>query len=64
MKENPPVREDGKCAVCEGERHPEHSRRYAPLQAEADPFCSAVCARTFHGVEIATGPGQSVKGAA
>ncbi len=54
LKPDPPVRPDGRCAVCgeskltanKGPHRPTHMERIA-----GDPFCSAVCARAYHGVE-------------
>jgi hypothetical protein len=51
---DPPVRRDGCCAVCgdpkvkgdPGSHRPAHLERIAN-----DPFCSAVCAGIYHGVE-------------
>jgi hypothetical protein len=41
MKANPPVRPDGRCVCCGGER-PEVALR------SSDPFCSSKCARGWH----------------
>lgn len=49
---DPPVRADGKCAVCGKKRKPERSVTYAKNQAERDPFCSTECCRVYHGTEI------------
>lgn len=47
--DEPPVRSDGRCAVCAKKRNPERSARYAPGCAEIDAFCSSDCARKWHG---------------
>ena len=57
LKPDPPVRPDGRCAVCgepkltanPGSHRPAHLERLA-----GDPFCSAVCAGAFHGVDMRT----------
>jgi hypothetical protein len=46
---DPPLRADGRCAVCYGPRHLARSRRYAKGCAELDAFCSTGCARRWHG---------------
>ena len=54
LKPDPPVRRDVRCAVCRelkltanpGPHRPAHLERLA-----SDPFCSAVCAGAYHGVE-------------
>lgn len=51
-RDDPPVRPDGKCAVCPKPRHPERSSRYARGHAEADSFCSSECCRKWHGCEL------------
>lgn len=51
-RENPPVRADGRCAVCEGPRETNRSRRYGRDEAKRDPFCSTACARAFHGTTL------------
>jgi hypothetical protein len=48
-KKDPPIRADGRCAVCSKPRNPERSRRYGGPAAETDPFCSTECARGYHG---------------
>ena len=52
---DPPVREDGRCLSCLGPRRPERSQRYAPGIAQLDPWCSAPCARKWHGNELPNG---------
>ena len=49
---DPPVRDDGRCAVCGGERTiPKRKpHREAALR---DPFCSNDCARAWHGFPLA-----------
>lgn len=51
---DPPVRADGRCAVCPRKRKPERSRAYAKHLAERDPFCSTECCRDYHAVERRT----------
>jgi hypothetical protein len=50
----PPVRDDGRCCMCNRMRRPEQSRTYAGGCAEMDPFCSSTCARRFHGTSLPT----------
>lgn len=52
LKQDPPVRADGRCALpsCGKPRHPERAFTYAREFALRDPFCSAVCAMRWHGV--------------
>lgn len=57
---DPPVRPDGRCAVCPKLRDPAQSSRYARHEAALDPFCSATCARVFHGTSLP----EPVKGGA
>ena len=53
---DPPVREDGLCYVCGGERKPGQKREPHYSTAQADPFCSAECARVHYAVKIYTSP--------
>lgn len=46
--DDPPVRGDGLCVVCEKPRKPERSRQYGGIEAERDPFCSVTCCREWH----------------
>jgi hypothetical protein len=63
LKPDPPVRPDDRCAVCcepkltanQGPQRPTHLERIA-----GDPFCSAVCARAYHGVEASNEREQQV----
>lgn len=55
MKSDPPVRADGKCAVCK-KRRKETERRtdltgWLDILA-ADPFCSTTCCKRFHKCEV------------
>ena len=62
MKPDPPVRADGRCAVCGKPRRVDRSRRYGGAEAERDPFCSVTCCRRFHGTELPelhTGPREA-----
>jgi hypothetical protein len=60
LREDPPVRWDGRCAVCFGPRLPKPLKPVYQGEAERDPFCSTVCARVFHGVQLpATTPRPS-----
>jgi hypothetical protein len=56
MRPDPKVRPDGKCANpgCDNMRKPERSRRYGKAAAELDPFCSTVCAKAWHDVDVQT----------
>ena len=48
---DPPVRADNLCAVCESPLpRSKHSRRYAGVQLDVDPFCSTDCCRAYHDV--------------
>jgi hypothetical protein len=55
MLPDPPVRADGRCAYCGGERKlPKRPQKGVdPASYERDPFCSSTCARLFHGLETA-----------
>lgn len=46
---DPPVRGDGRCAVCGGPRRLTQKPLYRE-QARLDPFCSAACCRLWHQV--------------
>jgi hypothetical protein len=50
MRRDPRVRKDGHCAQCKGERTipRTHHKDISVGVYLADPFCSAICARTFH----------------
>lgn len=54
---DPPVRPDGRCAL-DGCNHRlprgKKLRKYAGVQLDMDPFCSAQCCRTHFGVEWRT----------
>lgn len=52
VEEDPAVRADGRCAVCPKLRDLGQSSRYAKDAAALDPFCSATCARMFHGTSL------------
>ncbi len=54
LKDDPPVREDGLCALssCRKPRKPERSKRYGGAEAARDPFCSTECARIWHGCPL------------
>ena len=60
---DPRVRKDGKCArpgctkqrpivTATGKKRKEMIRYAGAFQLERDPFCSATCARKFHGCEL------------
>ena len=56
IKEDPPVRADGRCAGpgCRKLRKvSEQARKYAGAQLDLDPFCSTTCCRKWHGCELA-----------
>lgn len=44
-----PLRRDGRCAYCGGERKLPKARHRA--EAALDPFCSTECCRAWHQVE-------------
>lgn len=46
MKSDPPVREDGKCVTCGGDR------KIGRAEAETDPFCSIACCRAYYGCSL------------
>ena len=53
----PPVRADGRCAVCRGARNIRRSGKYGLDKhgrriAASDPFCSTVCCRIYHGTSL------------
>lgn len=49
---DPPVRPDGRCAVCPKMRHPERSKKYGLEAAQLDPFCSTACCRAYYGIPL------------
>jgi hypothetical protein len=49
---DPPIRLDGRCANCGGERVPPRRGTYHREQAAADPFCSSECCREWHGLTL------------
>lgn len=51
VKSDPPVRPDGKCWICKGDRKVEGAYK---TDAELDPFCSTDCCRDYHGVSKET----------
>ena len=52
-RHDPPVRGDGKCAVCPKPR-PKPQTTYAQRRDfELDPFCSRLCCESFHGLKTA-----------
>lgn len=52
MKKDPPIRKDGKCAVCKQPIKPVKPQRGVPIAAYNDPFCSSRCCRQYHGTSI------------
>ena len=48
MRDDPPIREDGRC-VCGKPRKMPKGAMYAKAAAR-DPFCSATCCRRYHGL--------------
>jgi hypothetical protein len=66
MRRDPPVRRDGRCAQCKGERATPKGRAYARTgEIERDPFCSTQCCKAYHGVKLSSpesnrkrGPGR------
>lgn len=57
MKENPKRRKDGRCYVCRKPMKMAKPQRGVNRQHyESDPFCSAVCARRYHGVSLRGDP--------
>jgi hypothetical protein len=57
--EDPPVREDGRCANCGKVRRPPTGKYATKAEFETDPFCSTECARAWHGTESAGVPYDS-----
>jgi hypothetical protein len=56
--DDPPLRPDGLCVVC---LEPRLARKLKPVYqgpAEADPFCSNVCARAWYGISLPEVPHQ------
>jgi hypothetical protein len=54
LSPDPPVRPDGRCALCEEPKPTANApslRANHLAQLAADPFCSAICARTYHRVD-------------
>jgi hypothetical protein len=55
---DPPIRADGHCATCGGPRGAipktlvKHTARDLAAALAGDPFCSAKCARMFHGTSL------------
>jgi len=58
VPEQPEVRQDGLCVVCLKPRKCDRSVKYGGSNAEADPFCSTVCARTYYGTLVLTSKEQ------
>jgi hypothetical protein len=60
-KKIPRVRKDGRCYVCKGPRVvPETRQKGVPVTAYTqDPFCSAVCSRTYWGNPLKVAPSGS-----
>lgn len=61
LRPDPPVRDDGLCAYdgCEKMRVVPKQTYATREEHEADPFCSTVCCRHYHGVEMgAEAPGE------
>ena len=50
MTSDPAIAPDGRCVVCGNERKLKGLKPLYREQAERDPFCSAACARHWHGV--------------
>lgn len=73
---DPPVRADGKCVVCGGERVPPKGRRDnarhdkrivarkpavdVAAMVAGDPFCSTDCCKKYHGVVTNSGSGTPI----
>lgn len=55
---DPPVRGDGRCAHCGGQRGrlpkaiTQRNKAILARELELDPFCSTVCCRSWHGTEL------------
>jgi len=49
---DPPVRKDGCCAQCGGERKHAVWNKYGKDQAILDPFCSSTCCRAYFEVSL------------
>ena len=63
MKTDPPVRTDLRCARCKRRRFTrlpktstQRSRAELLANLERDPFCSAICCRAFHDVDLIEQP--------
>ncbi len=55
MRKEPAVRRDGKCARCRQPKpvaNPKSQIKDLQKLINADPFCSSLCARRFHGVKL------------
>lgn len=50
IRKDPPVRQDGRCYVCKKPRVvPASRQKGVPIDVYLqDPFCSNMCARTYH----------------
>jgi hypothetical protein len=57
---DPPVPPDGSCIVCGKPRRLQGLRSVYREPAERDPFCSAPCARRWHGAELPPSPRDRV----
>lgn len=51
VKDDPPVRADGRCAECGKARVIPKTTYASREQYESDPFCSSKCCRRYHNVE-------------
>jgi hypothetical protein len=51
VTEDPPIREDGRCAHCHGPRKMPKSKLHRDA-AETDAFCSSTCCRAYHGLPV------------
>lgn len=64
-KPDPPPRANGRCVVCGGKRGrlpktgTQRSRQQLARELATDPFCSTICARKWHGTEIAGSPDKA-----
>jgi hypothetical protein len=57
---DPPVPEDGMCAVC-GEPRPEPLVKARRALHEMDPFCSTTCCRIWYGLALQTPSGSGTR---
>jgi hypothetical protein len=66
MLHDPPVPEDGSCALCGGPRRTPATYTGKPYataeQYASEPFCSTECCREWHGVLLPASPWSPMGG--